>query len=275
MATPMLEKHRLPGVLGELLIDVRAPSDPSPRPAVVFLHGFKGFKDWGMFPLFMERLARAGFTAVSYNSSGSGVDDQGQFAWPERFGHATFGGDIADLVTVVHALSSGTFGPVPTSIGLVGHSRGGGVSLLAVADLPQVRSLVTWSAISTVDRWPEETRRIWRERGKLDVTNQRTGEVLPLFPDMLDDLERHRARYDLKAAADLLTISWLVVHAEDDVTVPVAEGRALAASASGPAMLLLERGGHTYGASHPLSGRPAAMGQVFDATIGHLSRTLG
>jgi hypothetical protein len=28
------------------------------------LHGFKGFKDWGMFPPFADRLARAGFTAV-------------------------------------------------------------------------------------------------------------------------------------------------------------------------------------------------------------------
>ena len=275
MATPILEKHRLPGVFGELLVDVRAPRDSSPRPAVAVLHGFKGFKDWGMFPPFMERLARAGFTAVGYNSSGSGVDDEGRFAWPDRFGHATFGGDIADLTMVISALAGGTLGPVPTAIGLVGHSRGGGVALLALAGLPQVKALATWSAISTVDRWPEATRQIWRARGHLDVTNQRTGEVLPLYPDVLDDIEQHRERYDVLAAADRVTIPWLLVHAVDDATVPVAEGRGLVAATSRPETLLLERGGHTYGATHPLSGRPVVMEQVFDATIGHFARTLG
>ncbi len=275
MATPILEKHRLAGTLGDLLVDVRAPRDASPRPAVVVLHGFKGFKDWGMFPPFSERLARAGFTAVSYNSSGSGVDDEGRFAWPERFGRFTFSGEIADLSSVVSALVGGAFGPAPTAIGVLGHSRGGGVSILTIPELPVVRALATWSAIGTVDRWPETTRRIWRERGYLDVTNQRTGEVLPIYPDVLDDIEAHRARYDIVASAARITVPWLLVHAEDDETVPIAEGKTLAAAAPGAQSLIIERGGHTFGATHPLSGRPASMERVFDATIAHFARSLG
>src|SRR5215510_11976343 len=50
MATATLTKHRLSGALGEILIDVRSGGRSSPRPAVVVVHGFKGFKDWGMFP---------------------------------------------------------------------------------------------------------------------------------------------------------------------------------------------------------------------------------
>jgi len=82
MATPSLTKHVLPGALGDILIDVRAGGRESSRPAVVVVHGFKGFKDWGMFPRLAERLAQAGFSAVSFNMSGSGVDDTGEFAWP-------------------------------------------------------------------------------------------------------------------------------------------------------------------------------------------------
>jgi hypothetical protein len=89
MATPQLTKHSLPGRLGPILVDVRAGPHDEPRPAVLILHGFKGFKDWGMFPPFAERLARAGFTAVSFNVSGSGVDDAGDGSWPERFGRNT------------------------------------------------------------------------------------------------------------------------------------------------------------------------------------------
>ena len=61
MATPTLTRHVLGGVLGPILVDVRAAGRDSPRPAVVVLHGFKGFKDWGMFPPLADRLARAGF----------------------------------------------------------------------------------------------------------------------------------------------------------------------------------------------------------------------
>ena len=82
MATPSLTKHSLPGSLGEILIDVRAGGRTSSRPAVVVLHGFKGFKDWGMFPPLSQRLAQAGFTVVSPNLSGSGVDDAGDFSLP-------------------------------------------------------------------------------------------------------------------------------------------------------------------------------------------------
>src|SRR5215212_6440670 len=96
MATPTLTKHSIPGALGPLLIDVRAGGRTSPRPAVVILHGFKGFKDWGMFPPLSERIARAGFTAISPNFSGSGVDDSGDFSLPELFGRNTFTAELQD-----------------------------------------------------------------------------------------------------------------------------------------------------------------------------------
>ena len=86
MATPTLSSHRLAGSLGEILIDVRSGGRDSARPAIVVVHGWKGFKDWGMFPPLAERLARAGFATVTFNLSGSGVDDRGEAVWPERSG---------------------------------------------------------------------------------------------------------------------------------------------------------------------------------------------
>ena len=80
-----------------------------------------------MFPPFAERMARAGFTAVSLNFSGSGVDDGGEFTLPERFGHNTFTAEIRDARAVIDALTRGELGIAPPpSLGLVGHSRGGG-----------------------------------------------------------------------------------------------------------------------------------------------------
>src|SRR3954468_14441695 len=107
MATPALTKHSLPGVLGQILIDVRSGGRKTSRPAVVVLHGFKGFKDWGMFPHLAERLARAGFTAISFNVSGSGVDDAGEFSLPHRFGHNTYSAELEDLARVLDAITMG------------------------------------------------------------------------------------------------------------------------------------------------------------------------
>jgi hypothetical protein len=43
MATPTLTAHTLPGRLGEIFVDVRAAGRSGSRPAVVIVHGFKGF----------------------------------------------------------------------------------------------------------------------------------------------------------------------------------------------------------------------------------------
>ena len=48
------------------------------------------------------------------------------------------------------ALAGGELGVAPpTTVGLVGHSRGGGVAVLQAARDPRVQALVTWAAIST------------------------------------------------------------------------------------------------------------------------------
>jgi pimeloyl-ACP methyl ester carboxylesterase len=278
MATPTLTKHTLPGVLGEIRIDVRAGGRESGRPAVLIVHGFKGFKDWGMFPPLADRLAQAGFTAVSFNMSGSGVDDAGEFAWPERFGHNTFSAELADIGAVLDALAAGRLATAPpTRIGLVGHSRGGGIGILAAARDARIRALVTWAAISTVDRWPDESERArWRSAGKLEVLNARTGQVLPLYTDALDDVEHNRATLDIAAAAAGLSVPWLIFHGSVDPTVAFAEAERLARAAGpGRASLVPVAGaGHTFGATHPWRGSTAELDLVMKDTVAWLGRHL-
>jgi dienelactone hydrolase len=277
MATPTLTKTTLPGAVGEILIDVRAADRAAPGPAVLVLHGFKGFKDWGMFPPFAERLARSGFTAIGFNVSGSGVNDAGEFALPERFGHNTFSAELADVAMVLEALEAGGLGvPRPSSIGIVGHSRGGGMAILAARRHPGLTALVTWAAISTVERWTEDQRLEWRARGRLDVVNARTGQVLPMYVTLLDDIDAHAgSSLDIAAAAGALTIPWLLVHGEADESVPVAEADRLARAAGRPIEVLkIARGGHTFGAVHPFAGPTPELERVFDASVRFLGAHL-
>ena len=268
MATPTLTRHRLPGTLGDILVDVRAGGRGSPRPAVIVVHGFKGFKDWGLWPALADRLARAGFSAVTLNLSGSGVDDTGEFVYPDRFGHNTFSAELQDLRRVTDALGAGELGVAPPSgLGLLGHSRGGGTAILHTATDPRIRALVTWAAICTVDRWPAAQRAAWRAAGVSDVKNMRTGQVLPQYPDVLDDIERNAAALDIPAAAARISVPWLIVHGTEDDAVPLAEGKRLVAAAPQARFLAIEGAGHTFGAAHPWRGAPAELERLEDTTL--------
>jgi len=278
MATPTLTRHTLYGVLGRILVDVRAAGRSSPRPAVVVLHGFKGFKDWGMFPPFSDRLARAGITAVTPNLSGSGVDDEGNFSRPDRFSRNTFSAELEDLGRVVAALAAGELGVVPpTGIGLVGHSRGGGIAVLQTARDPRVRALVTWAAISSVERWTPAEQQAWRAAGVKEIVNARTGERLPLSTDILDDIGRHAGgTLDILDAAARVVVPWLIVHGGADEAVSPLEGESLRAASprDTTTLLLVEGAGHTFGAVHPWKGTSPELERVFDASLAHLAAAL-
>lgn len=278
MATPTLSQSTVPGVLGDLLVDVRAADRRTPGPAVIVLHGFKGFKDWGMFPPFADRLARAGFTAVSLNVSGSGVDDRGEFAWPDRFGHNTFTAEQTDLERLLEALEGGGLGvPRPSSVGIVGHSRGGGMAILFAARHRRIGALVTWASISHVRRWSPAQRAAWRAAGRLDVTNARTGQVLPMFTGVLDDLEANAdSSLDILAAASRISVPWLLVHGAQDEAVPIAEADALAAKVAPGVSFerLTVESGHTFGAVQPFAGMTPALERVVDSSVGFLGRFL-
>src|SRR6185437_11308729 len=190
-----------------------------------------------------ERLARAGFMVVTPNVSGSGVDDRGEFAYPERFGHNTFSAELEDLRRVVDALFQGELGlPPPPALGLMGHSRGGGISILQTARDPRVRALVTWSAISTIERWPPEERTAWRKAGVNQIKNVRTGQILPLYTGVLDEIDARPEALDIQSAAGGITVPWLLAHGTADESVPLREARALVAASPQARFLPIEGG---------------------------------
>ncbi len=245
-------------------------------PAVVICHGFKGFKDWGFFPEVATELAGSGYIAISFNFSGSGIGPGlFEFTDPERFEQATLSGDVDDLKCVLDTAARGALpGPRPRRLGLLGHSRGGAVSLLVAAGDPRVACLVTWAAVSHFDRWDEETRRAWREQGVLDVVNARTGQVFKLSTAILDDIEAHQdGRLSLERAARELSAPHLIVHGAADESVPVTEGRQMAAWGRGE-LLEIPAAGHTFGAGHPFRGRSEQLALGLGATLDFLRRHL-
>jgi len=277
VATPRLASLRLAGADGgPLYVDVRTGARPGERrPVVIVCHGFKGFKDWGFFPRMSERLALAGFTAVTFNFSGSGVGPSSETVdEPDRWFRQTLSNDAADLGTVITHFGESD----PSWTALIGHSRGGGTAVLQAARDGRVRALVTLSAVSSFFRYsPEEVRR-WRRDGCIEVVNARTGQVLPVGTALLDDLEANGAgSLDITGAAPRVRVPWLVLHGTADETVPVAEAEELRRASGSPAtvLALVDGAGHAFGARHPWAGSSPELDLVFGRTVEFLGRALG
>lgn len=242
------------------------------RPAVVICHGFKGFKDWGFLPKLAERLATAGLTAVSFNQSGSGVRGGDVVDEPDRFARQRPSADLADVRTVVDWV----VGEGAPAVGLVGHSRGGALAILHTASDSRIRGLVTWAAITDFLSWGPDVAR-WRREGRTDVTNTRTGQVLPILLDALDDVEANRkGSLDVMAAAERVRVPWLIIHGTGDAGVPSAVAATLAqhSGSSRGELLLLDGADHTFGIRHPWAGSTTEFDQVLERTVGWLGAAL-
>ena len=263
------------------LLDV--PDGAGPRPAVVICHGFKGFMEWGFFPALAALLAERGFVAVRFNLSGTGMLPGDELVTdPAAFRENTYSAELADLLHVLEAVAIARVagGRIdPARIGLFGHSRGGGAAVLAAAREPwreRVRALVTWAAIARVDRYSQREKQAWRAAGDLPVANARTGQQLALGRGLLEDVERHATGdLDILAAAGRRAAPWLIVHGDEDESVPASEAIELDAYAAGPHELLLIPGaGHTFGARHPFAGPTPFLIQALNATQAWFRRYL-
>jgi uncharacterized protein len=262
--------------------DLRARHGPAPESAVVLCHGFKGFKDWGFFPVLARALAQRGHAALSFDFSRNGVGPDGvDFSALELFAENTHTRNVEEIQMVLDAIQTSRLFPAPPrAIGLFGHSRGGGEAVLAAARDARVDTLVTWAAIASVERWAPEQIDAWRRGEMVAIPNARTGQQMPIGPGFWSDVEQNSAALDIRTAARGLAIPWLIVHGEADTSVPAEDARALFAAAgeatagddggegAKPAeLLLVEDADHTFGAVHPYAGPTSALRTAVDATL--------
>ena len=250
--------------------DLRVLEGTTPRSAVVICHGFKGFREWGFFPAVAWAAAARGHAVVSFDLSHNGVGADGvAFSALDLFEKQTHTRDLDEIRMVLDAVRGGELlAKKPRRIGVLGHSRGGGEAVLAAAEDGHVDALVTWNAIATVHRWRAEQLARWRHGDRVEIANARTGELMPIGPGYLRDIEENTERLDIRRAAGRLTLPWLIVHGEADTSVPADDGRALWDMAGENAeLLLIDDADHTFGAKHPYEGATDALRTATDASL--------
>jgi len=256
--------------------DIRLPEGPSPRSAVLMVHGFKGFKDWGFFPWVAEALANAGYAVISFNFSRNGIGaEPDRFTDLDRFGSNTLTLEQEELRHLLAEALDGDLLPRrPRRVALLGHSRGGGQAILAAAAEERVGALVTWASVSYFDRWTEETKAEWRADGRAWVLNQRTGQRMPIDVAFLEDLEQNRDQLDVPTMAARIKAPWIILHGSDDMTVWPGEAQNLRRANPTARVEVIQGAGHTFEVAHPFRGPTLQLEQALDFTVNHLHRHL-
>lgn len=264
--------------------DATYMADGRAKPVLLFVHGFKGFKDWGHFPLLAEFFARQGFVFVKLNLSHNGivVGGTGDLEDLEAFGRNNFSIELDDIGQVIDALFTPDSTPVPAAemdlsrLFLAGHSRGGGLVLLKAAEDPRVKAVATWAAIAEVQqRWPQAMLDEWQRTGVLQVPNLRTGQSLPLHYQIVEDYLANRPRLDIAHnVSQQLRQPLLIIHGEQDETVTVDAAHTLQKLRPEAELLLLPTATHMFGGAHPWTETelPAQAQHIAEATAAFFQR---
>lgn len=260
-----------------IAVDYHLPEvGDNPVPVLIFLHGFKGFKDWGHFPLVAEYLSRSGFAVVRFNFSHNGTtpDQQTEFADLEAFGKNTFTMELKDLDVVVDDIfwrGGKELNCDPNRIGLIGHSRGGGISLLAAHHDKRVKAVATWAGVSDFEPRVNPPDLIeWKTNKVLYELNSRTGQQMPVNFTLREDFYKHRKKLSIPHAVNHMPVPQLIVHGKADLTVPFSEAEKLSSWNLFAQLVEIENGDHTFGGKHPWESKelPEEMVKVLQATIG-------
>lgn len=264
-----------------ITLDIRWNAETaSSLPLLIFVHGFKGFKDWGTFSAVADYFANQDFAFLKLNLSHNGTtaDNLTEFADLEAFGNNNFDIELRDIARVLDALPALDL-PVDTEkIGLLGHSRGGSVALLKAYEDERIRAVATWAAVSDlVERYaPKDKREAWEKAGVDYILNGRTGQQMPLYFQLYEDTRRHAERYDVAQAVKNLQKPLLVAHGTEDPAVPFSEGEQIRDWHSDPVWVPVAGTDHVFGGKHPFNDNvlPEALATVCEQTAAFFRKSL-
>lgn len=241
-----------------IVYDIYYKETQEPQHVVIYAHGYKGFKDWGAWPLMAEYFARAGFCFIKFNFSHNGgtVEQPIDFPDLEAFAENNFTLELDDLDRMLnHIENTNTDLPIKISnISLIGHSRGGGIVLIKGAEDPRIDKVICLASISNFEsRFYEGTPEFehWMKEGVIHIENTRTKQQLPHNFQFYKDFDANRERFSIKKAVQKLHKPLLIVHGDADPTVGVAEAKALDSWAEESELVLIPGADHVFGASHP------------------------
>ncbi|MBS1765066.1 MAG: dienelactone hydrolase family protein [Bacteroidetes bacterium] len=258
-----------------VIADLYYPDSSHPLPVVLFAHGFKGFKDWGTFPLVAESFAKAGFAFIKFNFSYNGTTAQSpdEFADMDAFGNNNFTKELDDLQTLLDWLAEYNLEKEVfnlSDISLAGHSRGGAIAIIKAAEDSRISRLATWASPVDFTKYiSQEQLSVWRQSGVIYVENSRTLQQMPLYYQLAEDVMSNPERINIERASKQIVIPHVIIHGTEDETVNFADALILHSWNKRAEFVAIDHANHSFGAQHPYTNHLLTphYQQVVDQTI--------
>lgn len=255
------------------LIDFEIPKNFNGE-IIVFVHGFMGFKDWGAWNLVQDFFTKNGFGFCKFNISHNGgtIENGIDFPDEEAFGLNTYSKELNDVISVLNWIDSQNTSY--QKIHLIGHSRGGGIALLAANLDNRISSVTSWAGISDIgSRFPSgKELEEWKNSGIRYVQNGRTKQNLPQYYSIYEDFVQNQDKLSIEKACVNLKIPACFIHGRNDTSVSTSEGVLNARRLNVP-IHIIENTDHVFGASHPwkLDQLPTELEKVCEKTMEHFN----
>jgi pimeloyl-ACP methyl ester carboxylesterase len=258
-----------------IMLDARLDVNAWQKPVIIFSHGFKGFKDWGAFNLLAEKFAVEGFVFVKFNYSHNGITPAAPFEFTdlEAFANNNYSIELNDLDRVITEVLKGGIIPITEididRIFLLGHSRGGGLSIIKAHEDKRIKKTATWAAVNNLGwGWTDDILEKWKQTGIRFTENKRTGQKMPLNYQLAENYLLNKERLDIEKAVKAINIPFMAIHGSED-EIPVRMAIEMKGWNPDVQLEILEGANHVFGASHPyLSEKlPPDLQTAFTKTV--------
>jgi len=260
-----------------IVFDAFFNKNEKPKPLVIFCHGYKGFKDWGAWDLMAEHFKKANLFFVKFNFSHNGGTVENPIDFPdlEAFAENNYVKELDDLEAIInHFLQKNSEfkNEIDTNnLIVIGHSRGGGISILKSAEDSRIKKLIT---LASVCDFAKRTSTIgdletWKKDGVKYVLNGRTKQQMPHNYQFYENFKANEKRLNIENAEKALLIPHLIIHAKDDPSVKYNEALALHQWNPDSHLHAIENSDHVFSAKHPWTENkmPLALKEVTEKSI--------
>lgn len=262
----------------EFLADAYYPETDKKLPLIIFVHGYKGYKDWGAWNMMAEKFAEAGFFFVKFNFSHNGttIEDVHNFADLEAFGNNNYSKELSDLGAVIDYCTQHE-NVDDQKVILMGHSRGGGISIIKTFEDERINGLITLASVDTLDRFPKnDAFERWEKAGVFYVLNGRTKQEMPHYYQFYEDFKKNEMRFDVERATEMAKAQMLIVHGTQDESVSIKSAEHLHILNPNSELFLIEDANHTFGAKEPWEENelPKDLNEVVEKSIEFINNKL-
>ncbi len=256
-------------------IDVTYIASDKLKPLVVFVYGFKGFKDWGHFNLIANYFAQHDFVFAKFNFSHNGTTlaNPCDFDDLEAFGNNNYIFELNDLDTVLNTVLSNDNLKTEidvNSLFIIGHSRGGAISIIKTAEDNRIKKIVTWAAVANiVTSNSPKTVNTWKEEGVVHTYNGRTKQNMPLYLQFYQTILANKERLDVISCAKKISIPFFIIHGTNDEAVKETDAHDLHKACKHSQLAIIQNANHTFGGKHPWTNEtlPEDAKLIVDKTI--------